>query len=110
MLQFNANLTGTNVGFHGQVFIDSATRSVRGARITQVADNLPDNARIRATSISVDYDYASINNHEYLVPFSAQVVVGLGRGETDLNEIEFRNFRRYGSNAKILDLSTNAKP
>ena len=106
-VQFNANVTVT-AGFHGQVFIDSATHSV--CRITQVADNLPDNARIRATSISVDYDYASINNHEYLVPFSAQVVVGLGRGETDLNEIEFRKFRRYGSNAKILPFVPNAKP
>jgi hypothetical protein len=106
-VQFNANLTVT-AGFHGQVFIDNATHSVR--RITQVADNLPENARVRATSISVDYDYASINNHEYLVPFGAQVVVGLGRGETDLNEIEFRKFRRYGSNAKILPFDSNAKP
>jgi hypothetical protein len=106
-VQFNANLTVT-AGFHGQVFIDNATHNIR--RITQVADNLPDNARIRSTAISVDYDYASINNHEYLVPFGAQVVVRLGRGETDLNEIEFRKFRRYGSNAKILPFDPNAKP
>ena len=59
-----------------------------------MVDDLPENSRARATSISLDYDYASINNHDYLLPFGARVMVRQGRGETDLNEIEFRQFRR----------------
>jgi VWFA-related protein len=89
------------VGYHGQVFIDTATRMVR--RITQVADNLPVKYLIREASVSVDYDYVVINNHDYMLPIGAQVILRKGRRELDLNEIEFCNFRRFGSTMKILD-------
>jgi len=89
------------VGYHGQVFIDTTTRMVR--RITQVADNLPVKYLIREASVSVDYDYVVINNHDYMLPIGAQVILRKGRQELDLNEIEFRNFHRFGSTMKILD-------
>ena len=63
---------------------------------------MPKNFMIHAASISVDFDYVAINNHDYLLPVSAQVVLRRGRKETDLNEIEFRNFHRFSSNARIL--------
>jgi hypothetical protein len=96
------------VGYHGQVFIDSATRTVR--RIAQVLDDVPKTYPIRAVSVTVDYDYVVINNHDYLLPVGAQVILRKGRNETDLNEIEFSNFRRYGSNVRILDFSPVEKP
>ena len=88
------------VGYHGQVFIDSATRSVR--RITEEADDVPKKCLIHAASMSVDYDYVMINKHDYLLPVGAQIMLRKGRRETDLNEIEFRDFHRFGSNARIL--------
>ena len=92
------------VGYHGQVFIDSATRAVR--RITQFVDEAPEKYPIHAVSVSVDYDYIVINNHDYLLPVGAQVIISrLGHQEVDLNEIEYRNFRRFGSNMKILDFT-----
>lgn len=39
----------------------------------------------------------------HLLPIDAQVRLNLGRREAVLNEIEFRNYRRFGSTAKILD-------
>jgi VWFA-related protein len=96
------------VGFHGQVFIDSATRRVR--RIAMITDDVPKKFPIHSTSISVDYDYVTINNHDYLLPVGAQTMISQGRGEMDLNEIEFRNFRRFGSSVKILDYSPDVKP
>jgi VWFA-related protein len=96
------------LGFHGQVFIDSSTMSVR--RITEVADDVPKDFLIHAASISVDFDYVAINNHDYMLPIDAQVMLTKGRNETDLNEIEFRNFRRFGSNMKILDSVQEIKP
>jgi hypothetical protein len=33
-----------------------------------------------------------------------------GRREADLNEIEFRNFRRFGSNVRVLDYSPVVNP
>jgi hypothetical protein len=89
------------VGYHGQVFIDSATRNVR--RITEVADDVPANYPIHGASVSVDYDYVMINKHDYLLPVGAEIMLRRGRRETDLNEIEFRDFRRFGSNMRILD-------
>jgi hypothetical protein len=98
-LRVNSNDVIT-IGYHGQVFIDTATRMVR--RITQVADNVPVKFLIREASVSVDYDYVVLNNHDYMLPIGAQVLLRKGRRELDLNEIEFRNFRRFGSNMKIL--------
>lgn len=95
-------------GSHGQVFIDSVTRRV--LRITAEADDLPKGFRIHAASISVDYDYVAINNHDYLLPVSARVVLRKGRKETDLNEIEFRNFHRFSSSATILFSPQNVRP
>ena len=98
------------VGCHGQVFIDAATRGVR--RITMVADDVPKDFPIRATSVSVDYDYVAINNHDYLLPVGAEIDVTHGHGshEADLNEIKFRNFRRFGSNVRIVNDSLAGKP
>jgi hypothetical protein len=100
--------TTTVVGCHGQVFIDSATRGVR--RITMVADDIPKSSRLYATSVSVDYDYVAINNHDYLLPVAAQIEVSHDRRETDLNRIEFRNFHRFGSTTRILPGYQESKP
>jgi hypothetical protein len=97
-----------SVAYHGQVFIDSATRNVR--RITQVADDVPKRCPIHATFVSVDYDYVMINKHDYLLPVGAEILLRKGRRETDLNEIEFRNFRRFGSNVRILDPTSTVTP
>ena len=93
-------------GFHGQVFLDSSTRSVR--RVTMVADKM-DKSPLDTTTVSVDYDYVQINNHDYLLPVSGQVSTRLGRSKAVLNQIEFRDYRRFGSNARILDFTADPK-
>jgi hypothetical protein len=98
----------TTVGFHGQVFIDSATRSVR--RVTEVADDVPKDLPINAAQVSVHYDYVAINNQDCILPVGAQVTLRRSRREIDRNEIEFRNFRRFGSSVRILDSIQEVKP
>jgi VWFA-related protein len=88
------------VGFHGQVYIDAAAHNVR--RITLIADDMPKDFPTHYTSIGVDYDYVSINNHDYLMPSSAQLRLKQGRHEAVMNNIEFRNYRRFGSSIRIL--------
>lgn len=88
------------VGFHGQVFIDSATRSIR--RVTLIADNLPKQFPTHYTSMAVDYDYVAINAHDYLMPVSAELRLQQGRHEAVLNTMEFRNYRRYGSSMRMV--------
>jgi len=96
------------VSFHGQVYIDSATRSVR--RVTLIADDLEKDFPIHATTIAVDYDYVVINAHDYLMPISAEVGVRQGRREGNRLEIAFKDYRRYGSAVKILDFKPVDKP
>jgi hypothetical protein len=84
------------VGFHGRVFIDSATRHAR--RVTLTADDLPTNFSTHATSIGVDYDYVPINGLKYLVPVSAELELKQGLHEAMVNTMEFRDYKRFGSN------------
>ena len=96
------------VGFHGLVFIDSATHSVR--RITLIADDIPKDFPTHGTAMAVDYDYVVINTHDYLVPVSAEVNLHQGKREAVLNTIEFRNYRRFGSNVRILEGAQEQHP
>ena len=88
------------VPFHGQVFIDSATRSVR--RISLEADDLPKDFPTQASVIGVDYDYVVINGHDYLMPVSAELRVRQRR-QAVLNTIEFRDYKKYGSAMRIVN-------
>jgi hypothetical protein len=47
-------------------------------RITEVADDVPKDFLIHAASVSVDYDYVAINNHDYMLPVDAQVILRMG--------------------------------
>jgi hypothetical protein len=92
------SVTGLNgkqliVGFHGQVFIDSATRRAR--RITLVADDLPADFPTHATSIGVNYDYVPINGLKYLMPVSAELKLSQGHRELVMNTMQFKDYNRF---------------
>lgn len=99
------DVTGLNnrqnvVAFHGEVYLDTATHSIR--RITVDADNIPDFLAVRATTISVDYGWVTINGHDYLLPSRGAVSLREGKHQAALNEFEFRGYRRFGSQVRIL--------
>jgi len=95
------SVTGNNgkqmiVGFSGQVFIDSNTRRVR--RVTLKADDLPADIPTQGTAMDVDYDFVAINGLKYLMPVSAELDVKKGMHEALTNTMEFRDYKRFGSN------------
>jgi VWFA-related protein len=95
------SVTGTDgkqliVGFSGQVFIDSNTRRVR--RVTLKADDLPADIPTQGTAMDVDYDFVAINGLKYLMPVSAELDVKKGTREALTNTMEFRDYKRFGSN------------
>lgn len=104
--QVNSNFALTvpnesaKVGYHGRVYVDRSTHGVRS--ITIIADNVPNKFPIRSAAVRVDYDYVAINDHDYLLPISAQVVAGQGRSLLERNDLQFSNFRKFGSNARII--------
>jgi len=87
------------VGFHGLVYIDAATSGIR--RITVDADNLPRDFSMHAAAMTVDYDYVAISGRDYLLPVSSTVSLLRHRRQIELNEIAFRNYRRFASRTKI---------
>jgi len=87
------------VGFHGLVYIDGATSGIRS--ITVEADGLPRSFAMHAVAMTVDYDYVAISARDYLLPVRSTVSLQRGRKEIELNEISFRNYRRFASRTKI---------
>jgi VWFA-related protein len=87
-------------GFHGLAYIDSSTMGIR--RITMEADGLPHDFSIHAASIALDYDYVTVGARDYLMPVRGTIRLKRGRHEADLNQIVFQDYRRYGSQVKII--------
>jgi VWFA-related protein len=88
------------VGFHGELYVDPATRSVRRVRID--ADDIPHNLLIRACSMSVDYSWVSLENHDFLLPVRGAVSMQESGRRPVLNQFEFRNYHRFGSQVRVL--------
>ncbi len=98
-------LTGDNnwqykAAFHGVVSVDSATMGVR--QLTIIADDLPPDFSIHASAIRVDYNYIAINGHDYLLPIRATISLRRHKHEGVLNEIEFRDYRRFGAKSRMV--------
>ncbi len=91
-----------NAAFHGVVSIDSATMGVR--QLTIIADDLPPDFSIHASAIRVDYDYIAINGHDYLLPTRATISLRRHKHEGVLNEIEFRDYRRFGAKTRMVSV------
>lgn len=87
-------------GFHGLVYIDASSMGVR--RITMDADDLPSDFSIHSASVSIDYDYVPVGEHDYLMPVRGDIRVQRGRRETDLNQVVFQDYRRFAAQAKII--------
>jgi hypothetical protein len=88
------------VGFHGLLYLDPATRSIR--RITIDADDIPSQLLIRACSMSVDYSWISMENHDFLLPVRGAVSLQETKRRPVLNNFEFHDYRRYGSHIRLL--------
>jgi hypothetical protein len=100
----------TLVGYHGMVYIDSATHGVR--RITQIADDVPKNYPIREAFVSADYSYVSISGQQYLLPIGAQIILRRGShmSKLELNQIRFGDFHRFRSTSRILSSAPTSAP
>jgi hypothetical protein len=84
-------------GYHGQVFVDAEMLSV--TRITLVAE-LPANFPVQEARTVLDYDFATISGHEYLLPLKAVIRLRHGK-HLSKNEVEFRLYRKFTAEASI---------
>jgi VWFA-related protein len=107
-LSLNIPEAVARVGYHGRIYIDRATHGVKS--LTIITDEQPKRFTVRKAAIRVDYDYVAINDHDYLLPVSAQVVTRVSGDLLKRNDLTFSNFRRFGSNARIVGVETEEHP
>jgi hypothetical protein len=60
------NMVEEAAGYHGEVVLD--TETARALRLTAFADDIPKNSVILQSSVEVDYDFAGVAGHTYLLP------------------------------------------
>jgi hypothetical protein len=93
-------------GYHGLIFVDRDLLAV--VRVTLVAE-LPTDFPIQQVEDTLDYDLAAISGHEYLLPLRAVVQMREGSHHSK-NEVEFRLYRKFTTEATITFDSSDAPP
>jgi hypothetical protein len=95
-----------DVAFRGELYIEAETGAVRYASLE--AQDLPAKFTVHATVIQVVYDYVAINNHDYLLPVQGTLTVSEGRHQVVLNSLQFRDYKRFSSQSRILPVADTA--
>jgi len=84
--------------YRGLVYIDKDTGMV--VKITQNPYNLPASFPIQDVKLSLDYDFTKIGDNEFLLPLKS-VNTSKGSRYLSKNEIEFRLYRKFGTESTI---------
>jgi hypothetical protein len=96
------------VGFYGQVFIDATTHNIR--RVTLTTSSLGKDPAVHPASITVDYDTVAIGGQSYLLPVAGEVRLKTGEHTTTMRQMDFRDYKPYGSNVTIMGENEAGKP
>jgi len=92
--------------YRGEVFVDKDSEMVLRSTLEPV---LPADFPVKQASIVLDYDFTSIGDNQYLLPLKVLVLSRVGRVTTK-NDVEFRLYRKYGTEAIIKFDTTNPPP
>ncbi|MFL6448572.1 MAG: hypothetical protein ACJ746_12900 [Bryobacteraceae bacterium] len=84
--------------YRGLIYADQDTGEI--ARITFEAVDIPQSFPVRQASEILDYDLVDINGQQYVTPRTARLFMTAGREKTK-NELEFRNYRKFGTESAI---------
>jgi hypothetical protein len=84
--------------YKGLIYVDRDTMAIM--RITLEAENLPFSFPVQQATTTLDYDYQRIPAGEFVLPLKAVVRMRSGKLLVK-NEVEFRNYNRFGAEATI---------
>ncbi len=84
--------------YRGLIYVDTDTKMV--VRISLIPYDLPAGYPVQQVKSVLDYDYQKIGDSEYLLPLKVVVTSRLTR-YTSKNEVEFRLYRRFGTESTI---------
>ena len=90
--------------YHGLIFIDSRKHFVH--RITLHADGIPPAFPVQDVSLALDYEYTRIGDGDYLLPLSFELRSREGN-VTIKNDVDYEDYRKFGSDATIKFGSAN---
>lgn len=94
--------------YKGLVYADANTGEID--RIKFIAVNIPRSFPVQETTEILDYDLVDISGQQFVCPLRALLLGRAGR-QAWKNEIEFRNYRKFGTESIIkYDMDPNAPP
>jgi hypothetical protein len=96
--------TSTVAGSHGRMWIDRELDRV--LRFEQIATEIPSGFPITAASSLIDYDWVSINERKYLLPFHSEILMTTVQPKMVLqsrNDVRFRSYQKFGAELKVVD-------
>ncbi|MCW5981233.1 MAG: hypothetical protein KIT09_24330 [Bryobacteraceae bacterium] len=85
-------------GYTGQIYVDKDSPMV--LRVTLQAEDIPPSFPIQEAGTTLDYDFADIAGHDFLLPMKFQMRMRQGKALVK-NEVEFRLYRKFGADATI---------
>jgi hypothetical protein len=94
--------------YKGLIYADENTGEI--GRITFVAVDIPKSFPVSKATEILDYDAVDISGQQYICPLVAKLYMQAER-QSSKNEIEFRNYRKFGTETNIkYDMDPNAPP
>ncbi|HEY7304322.1 MAG TPA: hypothetical protein VH601_09420 [Bryobacteraceae bacterium] len=94
--------------YNGLVYADENTGEID--RIKFVAVDIPRSFPVTEATEILDYDAVDISGQRYICPLVARLFMRADR-QSSKNEIEFRDYRKFGTESNITyDLDPNAPP
>jgi hypothetical protein len=103
VLTYN-NEQQTSVGDRGRIWVDRET--FRVLRLESISTEIPAGFPVSAASRSIDYDWVTIAERQYLLPSRAIVeltATTLDQTYQSRNDVRFRNYQKYGTEIKIIE-------
>jgi hypothetical protein len=85
--------------YRGLVYIDRDTKMI--TKITLIPYDLPATFPIRDIKTSLDYEFTRIGDQDYMLPIKAVITSSRSAHFMSKNEIEFRNYRKFGTETTI---------
>jgi hypothetical protein len=94
-------------GFHGLLYVQNSPKNVV-LRLTVIPD-IPPSFPVQDVDQIVDYDYQDIGPEKFLLPLHSQVKMRNGH-IASMNEIEWRQYRKYSADTSITFNTADDKP
>jgi hypothetical protein len=93
--------------YHGLVYVDPKSHEV--VRVTLEAENIPAGFPVHSAQTILDYDYADISGHTFLLPIKDETLSKLDDYLSKL-DTEFHNYRKYSAESELKFDTDTPKP